>query len=405
MSQDAIVIDYSLLLLNPQDKTAQDLIHPLFDQAFGSIDYQSKDDDSHATAASPPPLGLIAIKNVPQFYEAKMNFLPQAHTLISLSKDYLEQDLTDGTSLYNAGWSHGKEKLGDLPDISKGSFYFNPLMDIPGTNEDRRKYPFAYPCNKWPKEEYIPQFRDNAMFLGRLMKDVVTLLALHIDSYTTCRLGCTINMGSHIQESIKVKGRLLYYFPLDSTTSSTSSINHDEEGKELQDSWIGWHNDSGFLTALAGDMYIDHDTGIQLPKEQVDPKAGLYVMNRKGTVVQVSIPPDCMAIQIGECMQIVTGGCVVATPHCVRGITSSSGSSHNIPSTRIARISCPCFVDVAPTFSLSTPEHTSPDSVLQRSITGRGIKIPPLEDRWVNNMDFGSFLQKTFELYYNWSKK
>ena len=35
--------------------------------------------------------------------------------------------------MYNVGWSHGKEKLGDKPDFAKGSFYANPLFDEPGT--------------------------------------------------------------------------------------------------------------------------------------------------------------------------------------------------------------------------------------------------------------------------------
>jgi len=33
------------------------------------------------------------------------------------------------------GWSHGKEKLGDTPDIFKGSFSANPLFDKPAPNE------------------------------------------------------------------------------------------------------------------------------------------------------------------------------------------------------------------------------------------------------------------------------
>jgi hypothetical protein len=29
----------------------------------------------------------------------------------------------------------------------------------------------------------------------------------------------------------------------------------------VTDSWIGWHNDSGFLTALTSAMYFDDETG------------------------------------------------------------------------------------------------------------------------------------------------
>ena len=49
-----------------------------------------------------------------------------------------------------------------------------------------------------------------------------------------------------MKKSNKVKGRLLYYYP---TTSET------------EDSWIGWHNDSGFLTALTTGIFVDDDTG------------------------------------------------------------------------------------------------------------------------------------------------
>ena len=40
----------------------------------------------------------------------------------------------DPTSLYNFGWSHGKERLSDRPDFHKGSFYANPAMDAPTTD-------------------------------------------------------------------------------------------------------------------------------------------------------------------------------------------------------------------------------------------------------------------------------
>jgi hypothetical protein len=55
----------------------------------------------------------------------------------------------------------------------------------------------------------------------------------------------------HNSNHYQAKGRLLYYFPLS-----------EEESKNAgDDSWIGWHNDSGFLTALAGDMYVNDTTG------------------------------------------------------------------------------------------------------------------------------------------------
>jgi hypothetical protein len=95
-------------------------------------------------ALGPQGIGLVAIRGVPNLVEMKQTFLPQAHALVQLPTEYLESEaLTDAASLYNAGWSHGKEKLGEdkPPDTAKGSFYYNPVTDVPGTTQDRHKYP------------------------------------------------------------------------------------------------------------------------------------------------------------------------------------------------------------------------------------------------------------------------
>lgn len=49
----------------------------------------------------------------------------------------------DPTSLYNFGWSHGKESLGNRgPDTHKGSYYANPLLDAPSDDVDlMRRFP------------------------------------------------------------------------------------------------------------------------------------------------------------------------------------------------------------------------------------------------------------------------
>lgn len=48
----------------------------------------------------------------------------------------------DPTSLYNFGWSHGKEVLGSAPDTHKGSYYANPLLDAPTDDPElMRRFP------------------------------------------------------------------------------------------------------------------------------------------------------------------------------------------------------------------------------------------------------------------------
>merc|ERR1712217_589958 len=53
-----------------------------------------------------------------------------------------------------------------------------------------------------------------------------------------------------------------------------------------------------------------------------DPEVGLYVKDRKGAIAQIVPPPgsgECLFFQIGESLQIVSGGLYHATEHCVRG--------------------------------------------------------------------------------------
>jgi hypothetical protein len=145
-------------------------------------------------------------------------------------------------------------------------------------------------------------------------------------------------------------------------------------------------------------MYVNHATGQQI--DCPDPEAGLYIVDRHDVTHRIQIPPDCMAIQMGECTQIVTGGTVTATPHCVRG-TMQPG---------IARISLPCFVDTPPNFPLSMPMNCTRRQVLADSSSSgssqsSGQRVPPLDQRWTRDgMTFGDFLQATFAMYYDWSE-
>ena len=370
-----VILEYADIASDPSSKD----ISSHLERAFGSF--------SSSTDVS--PLGIIAIRNVPGFLSAKRSFLPQAHTLAHLDPSYLDEQLTDPTSLYNAGWSRGKEKLGDKPDYAKASYYFNPLTDTPGTVDERKKYPASYPCNKWPSEDEtrLNDFKENATTLGKIMHDSVILLAKHIDHLASKKVnGYSENLlYNAMKETEKAKGRLLYYYPLDQDESSTETF----------DNWIGWHNDSGFLTALSGDLYLDDTTGKSIDTSQVDPAAGLYVTDRSGESIHISIPEDCMAIQIGECVQILTGGVVSATPHCVRG------PNPNFAGVKVARISCPCFIDSKPTFALNLPKGSTREQVVYAGIGKE--KVPSLEERWTSDgMAFGDFLQKTFEKYYEW---
>ena len=150
------------------------------------INEESSLNDKIEKAYGPGALGVIAIRGIPGFIEAKQKLLPQSHTLAHLPQETLKT-LEDEKSMFNAGWSHGKEKLGDKPDFAKGSFYFNPLSDAPGTQEDRDKFPVSYPCNVWPKSS-MPNFEGDAKALGNLMHEQVVALSVHIDKFAKSKV-------------------------------------------------------------------------------------------------------------------------------------------------------------------------------------------------------------------------
>mmetsp|Transcript_105323 Transcript_105323/g.187213 ORF Transcript_105323/g.187213 Transcript_105323/m.187213 type:complete len:378 (+) Transcript_105323:67-1200(+) len=335
-------------------------------------------------AWGPGSLGIVAVRGVPRWEELYSSVLKLSHRLAHLPDASLKE-LEHEASMFNAGWSHGKEKLGDKPDLAKGSFYFNPLSDSPGTEEDREKFPWALPKNLWPKD--IPDLAPKCKDLGRSMQEVIGHLGHQVDRIMAGRVkGYNAELGKTLSNTEKCKGRLLYYFPPKEAQQPATAVS--------EDGWIGWHNDSGFMTGLTPDLYVDDDTGSIV--ENPDPNgAGLWVVDREGGAVHVRIPKDCMAVQVGECVQIVTGGELVATPHCVRGCRPSTTGGR-----KIARVSCPCFVDTHPAFEFRMPDGASRAEVLAR---GLSEKVPPLGERWEEGQTFGDFLGASFRRYYDWS--
>jgi len=180
-------------------------------------------------------------------------------------------------------------------------------------------------------------------------------------------------------------------------TTTHANKECEPSAKVQEDGWIGWHNDSGFFTALTPDMYVNDDDGTTL--DNPDPEgAGLWVVGRDGGTVHVAIPADCMAVQVGECTQVITGGELVATPHCVRSVRANFARGR-----RIARCSCPCFVDTHPTFPLRVPCGYTRDDALSKGVS---TKVPPLGERWeADGVTFGDFLGTSFRRYYEWTTK
>ena len=171
-------------------------------------------------AFSSSGLGIIAITDVPNLPEMRLKLLPLAHKLSSLPPNKL-QKVTVPTSGYQVGWSHGREKVeGDKYDVSKGSFYANPLTeDLAQTMLDRREEdgdsealkwdeslskteeevlalakscPAFFAQNVWPTED-IPELESAFKDVGELVHQVGIMLAKCCDSFVAANVSIMLS--------------------------------------------------------------------------------------------------------------------------------------------------------------------------------------------------------------------
>ena len=72
-------------------------------------------------------------------------------------------------------------------------------------------------------------------------------------------------------------------------------------------------------TGLTSAMYLRAGHEGEGEQDCTDPGIGLFVRARGGEVLRVRIKRDQIVFQAGECLQIMSGGLLHATPHMVRG--------------------------------------------------------------------------------------
>ncbi|MBA0810309.1 hypothetical protein Gohar_002313 [Gossypium harknessii] len=275
--------------------------------------YELKDKDADLSLKieegfGPNGLGILSITDVPEFPSLRRNLLCLSSRLAALPED-VKKELEDPQSRYNFGWSHGKEQLeSGKPDLLKGSFYANPLIDVP-TNDTYliQRYPSYCGANIWPLAA-LPELEVAFKALGKLIFDVGLMVAYHCDQYVSRGMKMRKDEGLEqiLLRSRCHKGRLLYYFP-------AQLSNHEENGDSMS-SWCGWHTDHGSLTGLTCAMFKRNDVEISCP----DSAAGLYIRTRSGEIVKATFGENEIAYQIGETTEILSQGYLCATPHCVR---------------------------------------------------------------------------------------
>ena len=370
-------------------------------------------------------LGICVVDGVPGYPEKRAALLPLASQLASLPAEQLEE-LEDPASKWNFGWSHGREKLEagrvgasphagvpahvnllltrcvDTPkpgqDTAKGSFYANPLTDVPTDSEElQQQFPHFCRPNIWPKRS-LPALEPALKDLGALICRVGLLLAHHCDAYVAAKAEhpSAARMERTIAESRCCKSRLLHYFPPTHTQTQPST---DKDGADVS-SWCvmldvcaccptmsadttspladrcGWHLDHGSLTGLTCASYFD-EAGQQVPPP--DEAAGLYIRSRSGVVVRARFEANQLAFQMGEATQVHSGGLLVATPHCVRAPTVGAAG--------VARNAFAVFMQ---------PHFDAPMDAPPGKLTGADVGIA----HWQPGQTFGDFAAAKVALYY-----
>ena len=191
-------------------------------------------------------LGIVAITNVPTLEEKRRRLLPLARRVALLEN---KAEVICEASNYQTGWSHGKETFDGKPDLAKGSFYANPLIDDLNTirqddvpEDIRQKNPAFFAPNVWPHES-LPELESAFKDLALLVIQVGRLLAKPCDAYVArhCPGYDCHKLTTLLEESKFCKARLLHYFAVD--RGNDDNGDHDDQKMDSFSNWCGWHND------------------------------------------------------------------------------------------------------------------------------------------------------------------
>lgn len=237
--------------------------------------------------------------------------------------------------------------------------------------------------NCWPSSLLVEQLEPSFKYIGRFSLEIALLLAEHCDALvqeTQTSDKSRPSMRKLLASSRACKGRLLHYFPQE--TSNEFETAHVKQEEKL---WCGYHNDHAMITGLLPALYFNKHGQ---PESSSDKSAGLYIVTGDSNIPhRVSIPFDCLAFQIGECAQIITGGVLRATPHAVRAPRASSNP--------LSRVTLALFFQPNPWDKLCLPNDAMDDALASSQL------VPPLCERFHDGDSFAQFAHATFSSFYD----
>lgn len=165
------------------------------------------------------------------------------------------------------------------------------------------QYPQVYADNVWPQNG--DDFRDRYLDIGHTLHEIGLQLlrgcakALGLEPY---RFEASVYGGPHVT-------RALRYLPLKADQVNSGIL------------WGEEHTDFNLLTLLPGGRFLDEQKRYCA---KPDDESGLYLRTRataehpRGQHVAGKPPEGCIVAQVGQELEILTGGEFLATPHVVK---------------------------------------------------------------------------------------
>jgi hypothetical protein len=305
-----------------------------------------------------------------------------------------------------------------------------------------------------------PPLRRDLDAVGRLLVHVAALVARALDASLALTAGGNPPhrrpgpgpLESCVARSGAAKVRLVHYYsraeggydgrasaPADPPDADGCARRRRGDLAALCD-WQGWHFDHGLLTALCGPAYYSRCATAGTDEDVTDAVAassdvacGLVVLRSTSPAfpgsrlvpVTVHVPADCVAVQVGEAAQILTGGATAATAHCVArprlasavcgppAGDSDDGPHHQQELDGVSRSVCVAFLQppwdecMEPPLPTAGPGAVPPESsaapVLRASAAAcaslAGL-LPPLAERWAPGATFADFSKAVTRAYY-----
>jgi isopenicillin N synthase-like dioxygenase len=246
--------------------------------------------------------GLVYVKNhgidaqaLERFYDAFGAFIARPE---AAKRPYGRADIW-----YQRGWTPPNTEVAvasnGQPDFKECYF----VAPYPTDETSALEFPQLYPENVWPTEP-PPYFQEGFLSLGRALHEA----GLKLLRGSAVALGLPETALTDLCQRGPHVTRALQYLPLKASQVNTGIV------------WGEEHTDFNLLTLLPGGRFLDPQAR---PAPGPDDKSGLYLRTRatpkdpKGQMVRGTPPAGCIVAQVGQQLEILTGGTFLATPHVI----------------------------------------------------------------------------------------